>query len=96
MELTTIKDIIVDSLRRYNPSLIGLFGSYARNEYREDSDIDILVSFKDGISLLGLIRLEDELTEKLGKKVDLVTEGAIANERLRTNIFSDLQIIFQA
>jgi len=96
VERATIKDIIVESIRRYKPSLIGLFGSYARNEHREDSDIDILVSFKDSISLLGLIQLENELTEKLGKKVDLVTEGAIVNERLRSNIFTDLQIIFQA
>jgi len=96
MSNVEIKNIIIDSLKKYDPLFIGLFGSYARNEQTDNSDIDILVSFQSGISLLRLIRLEDELSVKLGRKVDLITEGAIKNKRIKDNISNDLQIIFQA
>jgi predicted nucleotidyltransferase len=91
-----IKNIILESLKQYNPLFIGLFGSYARNEQTVNSDIDILVSFQNGISLLGLIRLENELSIKLGRKVDVITEASIKNKRIKDNISNDLQIIFQA
>lgn len=96
MSNVEINNIILESLRQYDPLFIGLFGSYARNEQTVNSDIDILVSFQRSISLLRLIRLEDELSVKLGRKVDLITEGAIKNKRIKTNISNDLQIIFQA
>ncbi len=91
-----INNIILESLKQYNPLFIGLFGSYARNEQTAKSDIDILVSFQKGISLLGLIRLENELSAKLGRQVDLITLGAIKNKRIKDSISHDLQIIFQA
>ena len=96
MSSTEIKNIILESLRQYDPLFIGLFGSYARNEQTVNSDIDILVSFQRSISLLRLIRLENELSVNLGRKVDLITEGSIKNKRIKANISSDLQIIFQA
>jgi predicted nucleotidyltransferase len=96
MSSVEIKNIILESLKQYNPLFIGLFGSFARNEQNVNSDIDILVSFQNGISLLRLIRLEDELSARLGRKVDLVTAGSIKNKRLKRNISNDLQIIFQA
>jgi predicted nucleotidyltransferase len=96
MSSVEIKNIILESLKQYNPLFIGLFGSFARNEQNVNSDIDILVSFQNGISLLRLIRLEDELSAKLGHKVDLVTAGSIKNKRLKRSISNDLQIIFQA
>jgi len=43
-----------------------------------------------------LIKIENELSELLGLKVDLVTEGAIKNERIRKSIQQDLQIIYEA
>lgn len=88
--------IILDHLKKYNPQLVGLFGSYARAEQTTESDMDILVSFPEAISLLTLIRMENELTEKLGIKVDLVTEGAIKNKRIYKDILNDLQIIYKA
>jgi len=96
MSSAEIKNIILESLKQYNPLFIGLFGSYARNEQTDNSDIDILVSFPNAISLLRLIRLENELSAKLGHKVDLITDGAIKNKRIKSNISNDLQIIFQA
>ncbi len=90
----SINSIIVSTLRSFEPERIGIFGSYARNENSADSDIDILVRFKNGVTLLQLIYLENELTEKLGIKVDLVTEGAVTNSRIKRAIQRDLKVIY--
>ena len=88
--------IIIDYLQAFNPVKIGIFGSYARNEYRPDSDLDILIDLNTAISLFQLVRIERELSELLGVKVDLVSEGAIKNKKLRNYIEADLKIIFQS
>lgn len=86
--------IIVDFLKGYQPQMIGIFGSYSRNEESVKSDLDILIKFENSPSLLQLIRIENELSEKIGIKVDLVTEGAIQNKRIKMNILKDLQVIY--
>ena len=58
-----------------------LFGSYARGEEREDSDVDILVVFDQkngkGVSLLKHISIALGLEDQINKKVDLITEGTL-------------------
>lgn len=71
------KNIIKTVLEPYNPKFIGIFGSYATNEQTGESDIDILVDFAPGITLLDIIGMEQELTERLGCKVDLVTKSSV-------------------
>lgn len=88
--------VIVDYLQAYDPVRIGIFGSYARDEYRPDSDLDILINLRTAISLFQLVRIERELSELLGVKVDLVSDGAIKNQKLRNYIEADLKIIFQS
>ena len=92
---TEVTNIIISELREYNPEMIGIFGSYARNENLDSSDIDILVKFKSTLSLLQLVRIERLISQKLGIKVDLVTEGAIKNRIVKESINKDLQIIYQ-
>jgi predicted nucleotidyltransferase len=91
-----IQNIIVGYLKDFNPVRVGLFGSFAREENTIASDIDILVQFHDTYSLLQLITIENELSDKLGIKVDLVTEGSLKNNHVKKSIRKDLQIIFQA
>ena len=86
---------IIDYLDKYNPERIGIFGSFARNEDTPGSDIDILVRFKDTLSLFDLVRIEFELSSLLGKKVDLVTEPSLKNKKLKEYIYKDLQIIYE-
>jgi predicted nucleotidyltransferase len=90
-----INNIIISTLKVFNPERIGIFGSYAREENTPESDLDILVKFKKGITLLQLINLENELSEKLGIKVDLVTEGALTNKKLKKYIKKDLKMILE-
>ena len=87
---------IIDYLSSYKPERIGLFGSFARGEHNAGSDIDILVRFHETCSLFQLVRIENDLSELIGVKVDLVTEGAIKNERIRKSIQKDLRVIFEA
>ena len=68
--------------------MVGIFGSYARGENDEHSDLDILVDFEQVVDLLTLIGLEQELSEKLGIKVDLVTTRALS-PGLRTYVEKD-------
>ena len=96
MKHSKMKQLIMESMNSYSPEFIGIFGSYSRKENTRQSDIDILVRFKQGLSLLQIIKLENELSEKLGIKVDLITEGAIKNKRIRENIEKDLDIIYRA
>ena len=95
MNRTEINNTIIDYLDQYNPMRIGIFGSFARKEDTSESDIDILVSFKRSISLFELVKIERELSSLLGKKVDLITEPALKNEKLKNYIYKDLQIIFE-
>jgi len=59
---------------------LSLFGSILRSDFRPDSDIDMLVEFLPGkrIGFLGLAGLEIELTEMLGRKVDLRTPAELS------------------
>ena len=95
MKRQEINKAIIEYLDQYYPARIGVFGSFAREEDTPESDIDILVRFKQTISLFELVRIERELTSILGKKVDLVTEPALKNKKLRHYIYKDLQIIFE-
>jgi len=90
-----VTNIIINTLLDYNPEMIGVFGSYARNENTGESDIDILVRFKSTLSLLQLVHIQNLVSRKLGIKVDIVTEGAIKNNTLKESIQKDLQIIYQ-
>jgi predicted nucleotidyltransferase len=95
MQRSEININIINYLRPYGPERIGIFGSYARNEETPNSDIDILVKFKETLSLLDLSKIHRELSQILGKDVDLVTESSVKNERLKKYIYTDLKIIFE-
>jgi predicted nucleotidyltransferase len=90
MDRSEIKNIILSHLKEFNPIKVGIFGSYARGDNKQGSDIDILVEFKEAPSLLTLIKLENDLSEILGFKVDLVTPGALKNKRIKKSIKKDL------
>jgi predicted nucleotidyltransferase len=62
---------------RYNVERLEVFGSYVRAEQKKDSDLDILVTFKEDPSLLTYIAIENYLSDLLGVKVDLVMKDSL-------------------
>ena len=89
-----IKNIIIETISPYKPRSIEIFGSYSRGENEKDSDLDILVNFEKTINLLDLIGLEQELSEKLGIKVDLITKRSLHKE-FKKYIKKDLTTIYE-
>ena len=78
---------------------LSVFGSILRNDFNPDSDIDFLVIFKHraDISLLGIIRIENELKKLLNREVDLVSKKAIENSKnwiRRQNILDSAEVIY--
>ena len=73
-----------------------LFGSYARGEERDDSDVDILVKFdrRLPIGLFAYVRMHRELEEKLGRKVDLVEEGTL-RPAVQQSANRDLKVVYE-
>lgn len=76
--------------KEYHIRTLSLYGSVLRDDFKPDSDIDILVEFNPGIKvgLLKMARIENELSEMLGRKVDLRTPGDLSryfrNDVLKT------------
>jgi predicted nucleotidyltransferase len=67
-----------DELRvRYGVQSLAVFGSFARGEPTEESDIDLLVEFERPIGLFKFLELEEYLSHLLGRKVDLVSRKAL-------------------
>lgn len=81
---------LVDICCQNDVSMVGVFGSMARGEAKKKSDIDLVVRK----SLLAVVRLERELSEALGRKVDLLTEVAIS-PYLRERIMKELRVIYE-
>ena len=78
----------VHLFQKYPIKSLAIFGSYARNEQSENSDIDLIVEFNDTIGSQ-FIQLGDELEDYLGFKVDLVSRRGI-KERYYKSIKPDL------
>ena len=77
LSLTEVKQTIIPILQRYQIKKAAIFGSYAREEPQDGSDIDLLVELPDDASLLDYIHIKHELEAVLGISVDLVEFQAI-------------------
>jgi hypothetical protein len=87
-QLASLRPKIEEVARRYGASNLRLFGSAARGEDGPQSDIDLLVKIESGRTLLDLVGLEQDLTDLIGRKVDIVVEGGI-NRHLEPQILSE-------
>lgn len=88
-------DKLIEICRRNDVARIGVFGSVARGEATDQSDIDLLVTFSKRKSLLAHVMLERQISTALGRKVDLLTEAALS-PYLRDRIKRELQVIYEA
>jgi hypothetical protein len=100
-KVTIPRKRLAEFCKRWRVSELALFGSVARGDFCPASDIDLLVSFspKARISLLDLVRMENELKEMFGREVDLVERRAIERSRnyiRRKSILENTKVIYAA
>jgi predicted nucleotidyltransferase len=88
-----IRERTIEYLSRNGAMRIALFGSYVNGEAGPESDLDILAEFSDRKSLMQLARLERELSELVGIKVDLLTESSIS-PHLIDGIKGQMEVIY--
>lgn len=96
--VTVAPEQIAEFCRRWKVTEFAVFGSVLRSDFRNDSDVDVLVSFDDGAdwSLFDLVTMQQELAEIFGRSVDLVEEAALRNPYRRRAILETRQILYAA
>lgn len=79
MTLYDISKKVVPILQKHDVIHASVFGSFARGDATEDSDVDILVEFQEGLkkSLLDLVELKQQMEDNTGKAVDIVTRKGL-------------------
>jgi hypothetical protein len=93
MDRKKLFKLVVLRLREQGAMKVAVFGSYARREEKKSSDVDILVRFAGKKSLLDIVRIERELSEEMGVKVDLLTEKSISPLLLR-GVKRDMEVLY--
>lgn len=88
-----IFESLARELKKQGASKIAVFGSYAKKQENPSSDIDVIVDFSERKSLLDMVRIERELSEVLGIKVDLLTEQSIS-PYLIDSITEQMEVIY--
>lgn len=87
------RETILKELRRIKPDLaklygvtkIGIFGSFARNEIREDSDVDVVVEMREP-DLFYMVHIKEALEESFKMSVDVIRYREMMNSRLKARI----------
>ncbi|MEW6586003.1 MAG: nucleotidyltransferase family protein [Nitrospirota bacterium] len=75
-----LRAVAEDTLHKYKAQIKGIFGSFARGEESEMSDVDVLVDFEEGADLFDLVGLSLFLEEKLERSVDVVPRDTIRSD----------------
>jgi len=83
---------IAEFCRKHHIRKLSLFGSVLGDDFRPESDIDVLVTFEPGQVIgLRIVDIEDELAQLLGRRVDLVSEKYL-NRRIRDRVLSAAEV----
>ncbi len=89
----TDRDKIIQICKQNEIAYCALFGSFARGDADETSDVDLLVRFSKPVGW-AFYGIADDLQAALGRNVDLATE-AMLNRHIRAGVLSDLQVIYE-
>ena len=93
---TLPRDKIAEFCRRHRIRKLSLFGSVLRDDFRPDSDIDVLVEFEPGARTgFAFFAMEIELSEILGRKVDLNTPGFLS-KYFRDQVLKEAEVQYDA
>jgi predicted nucleotidyltransferase len=92
------QDQIEAFCRKWKIRQFALFGSVLRDDFRPDSDVDVLVEFEPDAmhTLFTFVEMQDELSDLFGRKVDLVQKGAVTNPFVRHHIRHHHRTLYDA
>jgi predicted nucleotidyltransferase len=98
IQITLPKEAIAEFCRKWKIKELSIFGSALGEDFRPDSDVDVLVVFDDAAkwSLFDYLHAEEELKQLFGRKVDLVEKKAIRNPFRRHHILNHHEVIYAA
>ena len=90
------KDTIAEFCRKHRIRKLSFFGSVLRDDFSPDSDVDVLVGFEPGvrIGLIGLARIENELSGLIGRKVDVNTTGSLS-PYFRDKVLEEAEVAYE-
>lgn len=94
-DLTIPKKELAEFCRRHHIRRLSLFGSVLREDFGPDSDVDVLVEFEPGhtVGLIRLAGMERELSEKLGRKVDMRTPADLSRY-FRDEVTAEAEVVY--
>ena len=93
MDIATITKLAIPILKRYGVKKAALFGSVVRGDTTPESDIDMLVLPPEDMSLLDFVGLKQDMEDRVGTKVDLVSYNGLS-KYLKNNILAHEQVFF--
>ena len=90
------KEEIAAFCRRHRIRRLAVFGSALREDFKPESDIDMLVEFEPEarVGLIGFVRIENELSRLLGRKVDLNTPGSLS-PYFRDEVLREAEVVYE-
>lgn len=101
IQIEVAKDKIASFCRRHHICALWLFGSVLRDDFRPDSDVDVLADFEQGHEpgLMQIVAVQEELSKILGRNVDLVARQSVEkseNYIRRRHILESLETVYVA
>jgi hypothetical protein len=96
MHLNVDRKAIEDFCRRHRVRRLSVFGSVLRDDFRPDSDVDVLVEFEPGhVPGLAFFDMQDELSRLVGRRVDLNT-AAFLSPYIRDRVLAEARVLHAA
>lgn len=95
-DIENLKDKVAGFCLSNGISRLSLFGSVLRNDFRDESDVDVLVEFLPGTKVgFNFVRMQDELSVIFGRKVDLHTPGSLSRY-FKDEVLNEAEMLYVA
>jgi predicted nucleotidyltransferase len=87
---------LIEIAKRYELAYLALFGSFARNQAKPGSDVDLYARFGRQVGLFEVLAMKHEMEDAIGRKVDLIVEEAvILHQFVRDGIAKDSVVLYE-
>ena len=101
MKFNLPEDQIAEFCRKWGVTEFALFGSVLREDFRPESDVDVLLTFSpdSGVSLFDFVDMQDELEAAFGRRVDVVSRRGVElseNPYRRSSILNSARVVYAA